>query len=62
MRQTEIISIGIKTTPETKERLAELTEALAAELKTVRVTQTQAIEIAIGEALDRRRRKGGKTS
>lgn len=44
------VTISVRTTQETKDRLGALVEALSARLGT-RVTQTQAVEMAIALAL-----------
>lgn len=48
------VNLGLRTTPEVKQMLVELTEILSESLGT-RMSQSQAIEVAIKETYNRRK-------
>lgn len=48
------VNLGLRTTPEVKQMLVELTEMLSESLGT-RMSQSQAIEVAIKETYNRRK-------
>lgn len=51
------VPLGARTTPETKEKLQRLANGISRQVKT-RVSLSQALEIAINEALEAREKAG----
>lgn len=54
-RTTRTATLGLRTTPEVKDLLVELAELISVEVGT-KITQSQALEVAIKEAVVRRRK------